>query len=105
MSLETDELISMVLDTGHATDCQFNPDASPVGATVRVFFDDTFLAQDAGTGTFENTQPQAYMRRSHASAVVPEVTVLLIEGQRFIASRKERVEGDNNWRLLILKEV
>ena len=100
--LETSALLDTVLATGLADDCVI--DGSPAN-TIRVLYSSPFLGVDAGTGVSANTKPEAYAKASDVAAVVPESTVLTIDGTDYVAERIEAVEGGNAWKLLMLREV
>jgi hypothetical protein len=104
VSIESPALLALVLATDHGEECQIDPEASPPGPTIRVLFSSPFLGQNQ-TGDFANTKPEAYARVADVASVQPEQTVLRIAGQDYTVNRKERVEGNNEWRLLMLNEV
>jgi hypothetical protein len=104
VTIESPELLASVLNGQHGTDCAINPDGSPAGAVIRVLFAAPFLGQDAGTGVFQNTAPQAYARETDVASLTPEQTVLRIDGRDYVASRAEPIAG-GSWRLLVLREV
>jgi hypothetical protein len=99
--LESTELLAAVLVTDAAAACEIDPDGSPPGATIRVLFDEPFLAFDNGTGTYQNTKPVAYALASDVASAVPAVTVFRINGTSYVANRIEPVEGAT-WRMLVL---
>lgn len=100
--METPELLAEILGTDAGTDCVF-VDASPAN-TIRGLFSAVYQGIDAGTGPYSNTQPVFEARTSDVATIVPELTVLLIEGQTYVAERLERVEGKGDqWRAVILR--
>jgi hypothetical protein len=103
MSIETEDLLELVLATDHGEECEIDPESSPPGPTIRVLFSAPFLGQDQN-GTFQNTKPEAYAKTSDVSSVQRESTVLRILGRNYTVNRLEQVEGGNRWRLLMLND-
>ena len=86
--------------------CALDPDGSPAGAVIRVLYSAPFFALDVESGRQANTQPEVVARTADVSALVPEATILVLEGQRYVAERSERVEGAGDaWRRLPLRKV
>lgn len=104
--MESPELLAEVLDGPAGTDCAIDPEGSPPGAVVRVLYTTPFLPQTEGTGTYANASPELMARRIDVAAVVPEQTVLRIEGRDYVAERSERVGGPgDHWRRLPLRNA
>lgn len=104
--METAELIDEVLASDEGSDCRIDPLGSPPGALIRVLYTAPYASVDAITGRAANTAPEVHCKRSDVSAVVPEQTVIRVEGADYVVERSERVEGRADlWRALVLREA
>ncbi len=103
--LESPEFLAAILAGPHGADCAIEPDASPAGPVIRVIFDLDFLGVELPSGMYQNTDPRVMARTQDVAGVVQEETPLLIQGQRYVAQRLERVIGNDAWRAVMLREV
>lgn len=103
--LEAPDFLGSILEGEHGADCAIRPDDSPAGSVIRVIFDLDYFAVEHDAGAYQNTDPRVMARTQDVAEIEPEVTILLIEGRRYIAQRLEPVVGNNAWRAVMLRET
>lgn len=101
--MEDAALLGTVLQTAGVA-CTLDPDGTP--ASIRVLYSAPYFSLDLESGRHGNTQPELIARTGDVALVVPESTVLRVQGADYVAERLERVEGaGDQWRRLPLRKA
>lgn len=111
MAIESLAELRAILDDpeGHAVDVQLDPEGSPVGDTIRAFFEAPYKAADEARAAFVDTAPVLHCLAVDVADVEPTRrhadapgTIVRVGGIDYTINRVEPEPGGGRWVNVIL---